>query len=127
MNARKMKKHLKKQIDKLQSDNDLMHKIIADSPSMQELYDRWKQPLNVIHTRLQYEKFKVKRTLDFGACTREAIEHTKQLAARELLETIKDSITYEVDTEQLFPTVTASIIVGYSWQKEDKDVKLDWY
>ena len=39
MNARQKKKRLKKQIDKLQSDNDLMRIIIADSPKMQELYD----------------------------------------------------------------------------------------
>ena len=39
MNARQKKKRLKKQIDKLQSDNDLMRIIMADSPKMQELYD----------------------------------------------------------------------------------------
>ena len=49
MNARQMKKNLKKQINKLQSDNDLMRNIIADNPSMQETYDRWTQPLNVVY------------------------------------------------------------------------------
>lgn len=112
MNARKMKKCLKKQIDKLKSDNDLMRKIIADSPSMQETYDKWTQPLNVIHTRLQFEKFKVKRIVDDNY----GMEYSKLLTAKDLLERIKDEITYKVDTEQGFPTVTASIIVGYSWQ-----------
>ena len=116
MNARKMKKQLKKQINKLQSNNDLMHDIIADSPSMQETYDRWTKPLNVIHSRLRFEKFKVKR-ISASPANRE-IDYTKQFAARELLEGIKDSITYEVDTEQSFHTVTASIIIGYSWQEE---------
>lgn len=118
MNARQMKKNLKKQIDKLKSDNDLMHNIITDSLTMQETYDRWTQPLNVVHTSMRFQKFKVKRTLDFGACIREQIEYTKLLAAKEILERIKDEITYEVDTEQLFPTVTASIIVAYNDQKE---------
>lgn len=119
MNARKMKKRLKKQIDKLKSDNDLMHDVIANSPSMQELYDRWTKPLNVVHSSMRFQKFKVKRIV----LTREnevtdiiEIECAKQLAAKDLLERIKDEITYKVDTEQGFPTVTASIIVGYSWQ-----------
>lgn len=118
MNARQMKKKLKKQIDKLQSDNNLMYNIITDSPTMQETYDHWTQSLNVAHTSMRFQKFKVKRTLDFGACTLEQIEYTKLLAAKEILERIKDEITYEIDTEQLFPTVTASIIIAYNDQKE---------
>ena len=55
MNARQMKKKLKKQIDKLQSDNDMMHNIITDSPTMQETYDRWTQPLNVVHTSMRFQ------------------------------------------------------------------------
>lgn len=39
MNARQTKKSLKKQIIKLKADNDLMRRIIADSPKIQELYD----------------------------------------------------------------------------------------
>lgn len=115
MNKRQMKKHLKNQIDKLRSDNDLMHKIIADSPSMQELYDRWKQPLNVVHTSMRFQKFAAKRILDDNY----KFEYIKLLAAKELLERIKDEITYKVDTEQSFPTVTASIIIAYNDQKED--------
>lgn len=117
MNARKMKKCLKKQIDKLKSDNDLMHDIIANNPSMQETYDRWTQPLNVVHSSIRFQKFKVKRIAASPANWE--IEYTKQFAAGELLKGIKDSITYKVDTEHGFPTVTASIIVAYNDQKED--------
>lgn len=115
MNARQTKKLLKKQIDKLRSDNDLMHKIISDSPSMQELYDRWKQPLNVVHSSMRFEKFEAKRT---GVEVILNEEFTKQLVARDLLEKVKDSITYKVDTDGPVPTVTASIIIGYSWKME---------
>lgn len=110
MNARQMKKNLKKKIDKLQSDNDLMHNIIADSPSMQETYDNWTKPLNVVHSSMRFEKFKVKKVVDYSYGIE--IDYVKEMAARELLEGIRDSITYEVDTKQCFPTVTASIIVG---------------
>lgn len=116
MNARQTKKNLKKQIDKLQSDNKLMFDIIADNPGMQETYDRWTKPLNVVHTRLQFEKFAAKRTVDDNY----GMEYSKLLAAKDLLERIKDEITYKVDTDQRFPTVTANIIIGYSWQEEDK-------
>ena len=116
MNARQTKKNLKKKIDKLQSDNDLMHKIIADSPSMQEQYDRWTRPLNVVHSSMRFEKFKVKRamTCDYGI----EIDYVKEMAARELLDGLKNSITYKVDTEGPVPTLTASIIVGYNWKEE---------
>lgn len=116
MNARQTKKNLKKKIDKLQSDNDLMHKIIADSPSMQEQYDRWTKPLNVVHSSMRFEKFKVKRamTCNYGI----EIDYVKEMAARELLDGIKDSITYKVDAEGPVPTLTASIIVAYDDQKE---------
>lgn len=115
MNARQTKKLLKKQINKLQSDNDLMLKIIADSPSMQETYDRWKQPLNVVHSRMRFQTFKAKRA---GVEVILNEEFTKQLVARELLEGIKDSITYEVSKKDAIPTITASIIVAYNDQKE---------
>ena len=123
MNARQMKKNLKKQIDKLQSDNKLMFDIIADSPSMQKTYDRWTKPLNVTHSSMRFQKFKVKRivlTRENEAVDTREIECAKQLAAIELLDGIKDSdiVTYEIDTEQRFLTVTASIIVAYNDQKE---------
>jgi hypothetical protein len=113
MNARQMKKNLKKKIDKLQSDNDLMHNIIADSPTMQETYDNWTKPLNVVHSSMRFQKFKVKRVIDTVAGIRD-IEYTKHFALRELLEGIEDSITYKVDTEGPVPTLTASIIVAYN-------------
>ena len=52
MNKRQTKKYLKKQIAKLQLDNDLMRKIIANDPNMQAIYDVFTEPLNVTHTTL---------------------------------------------------------------------------
>ena len=39
MNARQKAKKYKKKINALESDNKLMRRIIADSPTMQELYE----------------------------------------------------------------------------------------
>ena len=113
MNARQTKKRLKKQINKLQSDNYLMRRIIADSPKMQELYDVYNKPLNVTCTTIPFQEFKVKRMIPvYMADVEGIIEHTKQSVAKDLFEGIKEYITYEVDAESMTPTITASIFVG---------------
>ena len=113
MNARQMKKCLKKQINKLQSDNDLMRRIIADSPEMQELYDVYTKPCNVTHTTLPFQEFKVKRMIPvYMADVEGIIEHTKQSVAKDLFEGIKENITYEVEAEHGIKAITASIFVG---------------
>lgn len=113
MNARQMKKCLKKQIDKLKSDNDLMRRIISDSPTMQELYDVYTKPLKATHTTLQFQELKSKRTLPaFMVNPEEIIEYTKQLVTKDLFEGIKEYITYEMDDEHRSTSITASIFVG---------------
>ena len=111
MNARQTKKCLKKQIDKLQSDNDLMRRIIADSPKMQELYDVYTQ--HAVHTTVPFKEFKAKRMIPiYMADVEGIIEHTKQAVAKDLFEGIKDNITYGVNAEPRATSITASIFVG---------------
>ena len=113
MNARQTKKRLKKQIIKLQSDNYLMRRIIADSPEMQELYDVYNKPLNTTCTTIPFQEFEVKRMIPaYMADVEGIIEHTKQSVAKDLFEGIKEYITYKIDTEYMIPTITASIFVG---------------
>ena len=113
MNARQMKKCLKRQIDKLQSDNDLMRRIISDSPEMQKLYDAYTEPLNVTHTTVPFQEFKVKRMIPvYMADVEGIIEHTKQAVAKDLFEGIKENITYEVNAKHRPTSITASIFVG---------------
>lgn len=113
MNARQTKKRLKLQIDKLQSDNSLMRRIIADSPTMQELYDLYNKPLNVTHTTMQFQEYRSRRFLppdkrnDAGF-----IALFKRELEEDLFDGVKDNITYEVDAECMTPTITASIFVG---------------
>ena len=113
MNARQMKKCLKKQINKLQLDNDLMNRIITDNSTMQELYDLYNNPKFVTYTTMQFQEYQSKRFLppdrpyDAGF-----IALFKQEMAKDLFEGIKDNITYEVDAECMTPTITASIFVG---------------
>lgn len=113
MNARQMKKYLKKQINKLQSDNDLMRRIIADSPTMQELYDLYSSSLKVTHTTIPIQEFKAKRMIPvYMADVEGIIKHTKQALAQDLLDGIKEHITYEVNTDYRATSITASIFVG---------------
>lgn len=111
MNARQKMKCLKKQINRIESDNNLMRKIIADAPAMQELYDLYNKPLNVKHTTMQFQEFRAKRMIPvYMVDVNGVIEYTKRALAEDLFEEIKDNITYAVDHET--PTITASIFIG---------------
>lgn len=113
MNTRQMKKHLKKKIDKLQSDNKLMREIIADSPTMQELYDLYNKPNFVTYTTMQFQEYRSIRMIPvYMTDVNGIIEHEKQVLAKDLFECIKDNITYDVNTEGAQTTVIASIFVG---------------
>ena len=113
MNARQKAKKYKKKIKTLEADNKLMREIIADSPAMQELYDAYNKPVFVKHTTMQFQKYKVKRTISVYMVDVEGvIENTKQALAEDLFEYIKESIIYEVDDKDMPPTITASIFVG---------------
>lgn len=113
MNARQKAKKLKKEINTLESDIDLMRRIIADSPTMKELYDAYNKPVFVTQTTMQFQEYRSKRFLspdkpyDAGI-----IAIIKQGLTNDLVENIKENITYEVDAECLTPTITASIFIG---------------
>lgn len=111
MNARQKAKKLKKKINILESDNDLMRKIINDTPKMQELYNLYNKPLNIINTTMQFQEHKVKRMIPIHTTdTHGVMAYTKQEMLRDLFDGIKDNITYDIDNEQ--NAITASIFVG---------------
>ena len=113
MNARQKAKKLKKEIGTLKSDNDLMREIIADSPAMQELYDLYNKPKFVTHTTMQFQEFRVKRMVPVYMRDLDGfIESAKQAVVKDLLEGIKENITYEVNDKDMPPTITASIFIG---------------
>jgi len=114
MNARQKAKKYKKKINALESDNDLMREIIADSPAMQELYDAYNKPVLATQTTMQFQEFKARRTVPVYMKGLDGfIERTKQAAAMDLFEGIKENITYEVDDRDMIPlTITASIFIG---------------
>lgn len=113
MNARQTKKRLKKHIEALKSDNDLMRRIIADSPTMQELYDAYNKPLNAQYTTMPFQEFRAKRRIPvYMSDVDGVIELTKQAVAKDLFDGIKNNITYEVADESRVLTIVGSIFVG---------------
>lgn len=113
MNARQKAKKQKKEINTLKSDNDLMRRIIADTPAMQELYDAYNKPKFVTHTTMQFQKYQSKVFLDSDILEDTGlIETLKPELADDLVEDIKKDITYEIDAECMPPTITASIFIG---------------
>ena len=113
MNARQKAKKYKKEMNTLKSDNDLMRRIIADTPAMQELYDAYNKPKFVTHTTMHFQEFRARRMVPvYMTNIKGIIEHTKQAVANDLCEEIKGNITYEVDTECISPIISASIYIG---------------
>ena len=113
MNARQKAKKYKKKIKTLEFDNELMRSIIADTPAMQELYDVYNRPKFVRHGTMVFQKYAAKRTIPvYMADIEGVIEHTKQALAEDLVDGIKEYITYEVDTKSRTPIITASLFIG---------------
>ena len=113
MNARQKAKKYKKKINTLQSDNDLMRRIIADSPAMQELYDAYNKPKFVTYTTMQFQEFRAKRVVPpYMVDVKGFMDREKQAVAEDLFKGIKENISYELDTECERLTITASIFIG---------------
>jgi hypothetical protein len=120
MNSRQIKKHLKKQIDILQSDNELMRKIIVDSPKMQELYDVYTKPLhNVSYTTMKFKEYRLKKFLPVDRMNDVTIiDFLKQEIVNDLIYEVRNHITFKLDTECMPQTLSASIFIGI---KEEGD------
>lgn len=113
MNARQTKKRLKLQVDKLQSDNNLMRRIIADNHVMQEIYDMYNKPLNCTIAHLQFQEYRSRRFLPPNSDKYIGlIEFFKHELEEELFEGVKDYITFEFDSNCIPQAITASIFVG---------------
>lgn len=113
MNARQAKKHLKKRIDRLARDNELMRNIIDNSPRMAELYYLYNQPCNVTYSTMSFQEYHVRRSIprymaDLGDYT----EHLKHALVRDLAEVITKDIRFESVEICGEKAIEASIYIG---------------
>jgi len=105
MNLRQKNKRLKR-------DNRLMKDIIENSPSMQELYDRYNKPLNITTTTMRFKKYISRRCSSPYEQTDPAL--LKEEVTRDILEGVKKHIIYETypNGYTMMPEIVASIYIG---------------
>ena len=112
MNARQKAKNLKKKIDILKFDNNLMRRIIVDNPTMQELYDAYNKPVFVTHSTMEFQEYKARQYFLPDDDIEAVLSALMPKVRDELLDAVKRNILYTLDTESAIPTITASIFIG---------------
>lgn len=113
MNARQTKKRLKKQIERIASDNKLMREIIDDSPRMAELYNLYNQPCNVTYSTMSFQEYRVRRVIPrYMADLEDYSEHIKHALVRDLAEVITKDVRYESVEICGERAIEASIYIG---------------
>ena len=113
MNARQTKKRLKMRIERLKSDNDLMRKIIDNSPRMAELYNLYNRPCNVIESTMRLQEYKFQRVIPrYMADIEDYAEHVRHALVRDIAEVIAKDIHYESVEICGERAIEASIYVG---------------
>lgn len=99
MNARQTKKKLKLEISRLKSVKAAMQK------------------LNVQHTTMDFQEIRAKRVVPIYMMDEDGVKFIKRALAQDIIEAIKDDITYTVGSEFGRPTITASMFIG---RKEER-------
>lgn len=113
MNARQAKKHLKRQIERLKSDNRLMREIIDNSPRMAELYHLYNQPCNVTYSTMSFQEYRVRRVIPcYMADIEEYREHIRHALVGDLAEVITKDISFEPVEICGERAIEASIYIG---------------
>ena len=113
MNARQAKKYLKKQIDRLACDNELMRKIIDNSPKMAELYNLYNQPCNVTYSTMSFQEYRFRRVIPhYMADIEDYTEHIRHALAIALAEAIRKDIRFESVEICGERAIEASIYIG---------------
>lgn len=107
MNARQKIKRLKK-------DNELMHRIINETPEMKRLYDDYNMPLkNIITTPMKIQEYGVRRFLPRERpCDAGIVALIRREIAREIAELIENEIEYQIDYKAMCPTISGRIFIG---------------
>ena len=113
MNARQVKKHLKKQIERLTRKNKLMRDIMNDYPKMAELYDLYNRPCNVTHSTMSFQEYRVRRVIPrYMADLEDYKEHVRRALVRDLAEVIMKDIHFEPVEICGEKAIEASIYIG---------------
>jgi hypothetical protein len=87
------------QIHKLQSDNDLMKRIIYDSESMSELLARYNEPLKISTTGTKLNHLRVEKVMSFPVEYDE--EFIRKLMAKFVADELSETIENHMEIEYI--------------------------
>lgn len=104
----------RQKIKRLKKDNELMHRIINNTPEMKRLYDEYNMPLkNIITTPMKIQEYAIRRFLPRKhPCDAGIVELIRHEIAREIAELIEKEIEYQIDYETMCPTISGRIFIG---------------
>lgn len=124
MNARQTKKNLKRKIQKLESDNRLMKRIIEDHSEMLELYDLYNSPLFVTQTTMRFQKYAAEQIIPWFSPdinNEHFIEKIKSQLVQKMLPAVKENaiFDFDIDKEHMWGRVRATLYLGR--KDEDKE------
>lgn len=125
MNARQTKKKLKWKIQKLESDNKLMKRIIEDHSEMLELYDLYNSPKFATQITMHFRKYYAQQEIPWYSPDihdEHFIEKIKSQLAQKMLPAVKENaiFDFDIDKEHMWGRVRATLYLG---KKDDLDDK----
>ena len=102
----------RQKLKKLKSDNELMHRIINNTPEMQRLYKAYNDPIkNVVYTTMRFRQYKCSRRLLPELDSEEYRDLCKIAIKQELCEQIRDKIVFDIGTAG-YRYIEGSIFLG---------------
>lgn len=121
MNARQIKKNLKRKIQKLESDNRLMKRIIEDHSEMLELYDLYNSPRFVTQTTMQFKKYRAQKIIPWFSpdiYDKHFTERIKCELVNRMLYAVKENTIFDFVKDDMGGRVIATLYLG---RKDDLD------
>lgn len=115
MNARQTKKNLKRKIQKLESDNHLMKRIIEDHSEMLRAYDLYNSPLFVTQTRMRFQKYAAEQIIPWFSPDindEHFIEMIKSQLVKKMLNVVQENTIFDVYKEDMGKRVRATLYLG---------------
>jgi hypothetical protein len=124
MNARQTKKNLKRKIQKLELDNNLMKSIIEDHSEMLRLYDLYNSPRFLTQTTIRFKKYRAEEIVPLfetfypDQCDERMIERIKCSLVKKMFDAVKENTIFDVERREMLVRVRATLYLG---KKDDLD------
>lgn len=124
MNARQTKKNLKRKIQKLEFDNNLMKRIIEDHSEMLRVYDLYNSPLFVTQTTMHIQKYCAEKIIPWFSpdiYNEYIIEMSKRQLVEKMLYVVRENTIFDVEKDDIGVRVRATLYLGRKDDLVDDD------